>query len=164
MTVVEAIRFLETQVEDPRVGLPDDIFYFLTRLTPMINVDLLVKDCEGRCLLSWRDDEFTGTGWHVPGGIVRSKEPIEQRIVKVAESEIGAEISFDPKPIAINQIIAPHATRGHFISLLYSCSIKNSAEIRNDGRSEGDVGYIAWHETCPDNLVKYQDIYREFIE
>ena len=57
-----------------------------------IYIDMLVqhiKDENERTLLSWRDDQFTGSGWHVPGGIVRFKETMEARLGKVAETEIG---------------------------------------------------------------------------
>ena len=52
MTIQEAIKYLEGQIVDPRVGLPSEIFYFITRLTPMVNVDLLIKDEDRRSLLS----------------------------------------------------------------------------------------------------------------
>ncbi|HSV43361.1 MAG TPA: NUDIX hydrolase, partial [Candidatus Bathyarchaeia archaeon] len=64
MNIQEAIQFLETQISDSREGLPQDIFFFASRITPMVNVDLLIKDNRNRMLLAWRDDEFAGTGWH----------------------------------------------------------------------------------------------------
>ena len=87
MTIQEAIKYLEGQIVDPRVGLPSEIFYFITRLTPMVNVDLLIKDENGRSLLSWRDDKFSGSGWHIPGGIVRYKEKMKNRLNEVAKQK-----------------------------------------------------------------------------
>ena len=48
-------------------------------------------------------------GWDgtYPGGIVRFKETLETRIKKVAETEIGADLSYDPIPIDIHQLIHP---------------------------------------------------------
>ena len=71
-----AIKFLENQIKNPSKGLPQEIFFFISRITPMINVDLLIKDEKGRTLLAWRDDEFY-KGWHIPGGIIRFKEKTE---------------------------------------------------------------------------------------
>lgn len=62
---IEGIR---DYIDDPRNGLPEELFLFATEITPMVNVDLLVRDDEGRILLAWRDDDIYGTGWHVPGG------------------------------------------------------------------------------------------------
>jgi colanic acid biosynthesis protein WcaH len=40
----------------------------------MVNVDLFISDDQGRVLLTWRDDEIFGAGWHIPGGMIRYKE------------------------------------------------------------------------------------------
>ena len=62
------IEALEAGQDDPRRGLPDDVFLFVSRIVPLVNVDLLIQDDRSRTLLTWRDDEFFGPGWHVPGG------------------------------------------------------------------------------------------------
>ncbi|HNW44013.1 MAG TPA: NUDIX domain-containing protein [Elusimicrobiales bacterium] len=164
MDIKEAVVVLTKQVPDPSLGLPDDVFYYVSRVTPMVNVDLLVKDEKGRTLLAWRNDQYAGQGWHLPGGIVRFRETLETRILKVAETEIGAAVTFEPQPLAINQIINPALDiRGHFISVLYKCSLSGAFEPRNEGVARTDAGYLKWHETCPDDLLKLQDIYRKFI-
>ena len=163
MTVNEAIEFIEKQIPDPTKGLLEEVFLLVTRITPMINVDLLIKDENNRTLLSWRNDVFHQPGWHVPGGIIRYKETFETRIKKVAEIEIGTVVKFDPVPIALNQIILEQKNRGHFISLLYKCFVPSTFVPENKGLSENDAGYLKWHKFCPDNLLKVQDIYRTFI-
>ena len=84
MDLKDAIRCLDKAVNNAKTGLPDELFYFVTRLTPMVNVDLLVKDSRNRTLLAWRKDTSSGAGWHVPGGIVRYKEKLEDRIKQVS--------------------------------------------------------------------------------
>jgi colanic acid biosynthesis protein WcaH len=163
MNIHEAIEFLDKQIPNPSEGLPEEVFFFISRITPMVNVDLLIKDENGRILLSWRDDQFVGTGWHIPGGIVRFKEKLEKRLLKVAEKEIGTAVEFNPVPIAINQIICEHNTRGHFISILYKCFLSSKFIPKNIGLSNKDKGYLMWHNSCPENLVKVQDIYRKYM-
>ncbi|MCX6727093.1 MAG: NUDIX hydrolase [Candidatus Shapirobacteria bacterium] len=163
MNISEAIKSLEKQIKDPKVGLPEEIFLFVSRLTPLVNVDLLIKDEDGRTLLSWRDDVH-GTGWHIPGGIVRFKEKFETRILKVAEREIGVPIEFDPKPLAFNQLICSNISRGHFISVLYKCFLSKKFLPKNNGLTEKDQGFIKWHDNCPKNLIKsHNDVYRNYI-
>jgi colanic acid biosynthesis protein WcaH len=159
----EAISLLESTVVNARIGLPRDVFDFISRHTPMINVDLLVRDERGRTLLAWRIERNYTSGWHIPGGIVRYKETLEDRIMKVAETEIGAPVTFDPAPLAVSQIICPHVTRGHFISLLYRCHLSGSFVPDNEGRTEIDEGFLHWHETCPANIIKVHDMYRKYI-
>ena len=80
MTILEAIKFLKQNVPNPSKGLPEDLFYYISSTTPLINVDLLIKDENGRTLLAWRNDQYIDRkGWHIPGGIVRYKETIEKR-------------------------------------------------------------------------------------
>ena len=163
MNVHEAIEFLDRQISNPSLGLPEEVFFFISRMTPMINVDLLIKDGNGRTLLSWRDDQYAGAGWHLPGGIVRFKEKLEQRVKKVAETEIGAVVEFDPVPVTINQVICDHDTRGHFISILYKCFLSSKFVPANKGLKNTDKGYLMWHDSCPENMVKVHEMYRKYI-
>jgi colanic acid biosynthesis protein WcaH len=166
MELNELVAELESRLQNPQQGLPDDVFRFLTRITPMINVDLLIKDDAGRVLLTWREDALHAPGWHVPGGIIRFKETAAARIDAVASVELGATVVFEDRPIAFNQIITPgRDTRGHFISLLYDCSLTSEPDSTLrffDG--EPEAGQWAWHQGCPDNLLSVHDIYRQHIE
>jgi len=164
MNIHETIKFLDKQIPNPSLGLTEEVFLFISRITPMINVDLLIKDENGRVLLSWRDDQYTGIGWHVPGGIVRFKENLEKRLLKVAETEIGAVVEFDPVPIAVNQLIHDQRnTRGHFISILYNCFLCSKFIPTNTGLTNTDKGYLMWHNSYPENMVKVHEMYRKYI-
>jgi colanic acid biosynthesis protein WcaH len=164
LKTADAISILLKRVPNPSKGLPDEVFYYISRTTPLVNVDLLIKDENSRTLLSWRDDPYAGKGWHVPGGIVRFKETLEERVIKVAETEIGAPIRFKPIPIALKQVINPDRDiRGHFISILYKCFLPKTFIPQNRGLSEKDRGYLKWHDHCPANLIKVHGIYRRYI-
>ena len=164
MNIRDAIEFLDKQVSNPSAGLPDELFYYISKTTPLVNVDLLIKDEEGRTLLSWRDDRYAGKGWHVPGGIIRFKETLETRVKKVAESEIGVEVDFDSVPLAIKECINHECDiRGHFISILYKCFLPGAFIPENRGLSGKDNGYLMWHKGCPDNLLKFHEMYRKYI-
>ncbi|MGA2223293.1 MAG: NUDIX domain-containing protein [Syntrophobacteraceae bacterium] len=165
LNIEASIATLVETVPEPSLGLPDSVFYYISRTTPLVNVDLLIKDENGRTLLSWRDDQYAGTGWHVPGGIVRFKERLETRVEKVAEAEIGTAVQFDPTPIALHQIIhEENEIRGHFVSLLYKCFVPGTFKPRNEGLSQENAGYLAWHDRCPANLLDIQEVYRKYID
>lgn len=155
---------LDSWAPDPRAGLPYELFLFISRLVPMVNVDLLISDDQGRVLLTWRDDEIHGAGWHVPGGMIRYKETAEERIRNTALDEIGAEVAFDGTAI-VEQIIEPgRRVRGHYVSLLYRCrliSAPNEA-IRFTG-GEPKRGQWAWHARCPENLIEAHQRYARFF-
>ena len=123
------IEKIESHVKNPSKGLPEDIFYLAGRLTPFINVDLLVQDDLGRTLLSWRDESLfennLRSAWHIPGGIIRLRETISERLHKVAMNEMGGKlISFSKEPLKVGQFIDHHTkNRSHHIGLLYKCKL-----------------------------------------
>lgn len=162
MTLNQAIKFLGKLIPNPSLGLPEKVFLFISRITPLISVDLLVKDEHDRILLSWRDDQFYGQGWHTPGGIVRFKESLEERIKRVAETEMGTMVKFDPTPVAINQVFHQGKIRGHFISFLYNCFLSSKFVPKNKGLKKTDSGYLQWHRTWPKNLIDIQkELYKD---
>jgi len=162
--IAKAIGTLVDAVPNPNAGLPEPIFYYISRTTPLINVDLLVKDQAGRTLLAWRNDPHAGTGWHIPGGIIRFKETIAERIHQVALKEIGVPVDYEATPMAINEMIHhDRDLRGHFISLLFNCHLDASFVPYNTGRTINDAGYLQWHATCPDNMIIYHDVYKKYI-
>ncbi len=160
MTIV----FLESLIDDPSVGLPEDIFLFISRNTPLVNVDLLIKNENNDTLLTWREDCYNKQGWHIPGGIVRYKEAVAKRIKAVAVNELGAEVKFKENPLAINEILLPIINRAHAISLLYECTLLTPLDVNRKYIKEvPKPGEWAWHSKCPDNLIIVQDIYKKFI-
>lgn len=165
MNIADAIAVLDKHVPDPSKGLPDEIFYYISRIMPLINVDLLIKDENGRTLLAWRDDQYCGKGWHVPGGIIRFRETLESRVQKVAETEIGvSNIQFDPVPLEIKDCIHfERAIRSHFVSILYKCFLPSTFVPANKGLATDDAGYLRWHDKCPDDLLRFHEMYRKYM-
>ena len=163
----QSIDTLESLVPDACHGLPEDLFLFVTRLTPMINVDLLIRDGEGRTLLTWRDDGYEySPGWHIPGGIIRYKESRAGRVQAVAQKELGTSVRFREEPLAIREVIHPiRRDRGHFISLLYLCELAGPLDegLRFPGGSPR-AGQWAWHEEAPPDLIPVHDMYRAFLQ
>ena len=48
------IRQLESEIDAVEAGLPGELFLFVSRVTPLVNVDLLIEDEHKRTLLTWR--------------------------------------------------------------------------------------------------------------
>ena len=154
--IAQAVALINECLPESRVGLPDDIFYLVSRLTPMINVDLLVVNERNEKLLTWREDQFYGPGWHIPGGIIRFKELAETRILKVAELELRTTVSFEPMPLAIREIMNPNRDiRGHFISMVYKCKLTGSLIRANEALSSNLLnGQWRWFASMPSGMIK----------
>jgi ADP-ribose pyrophosphatase YjhB (NUDIX family) len=163
--LIDILSYLENLVIDPSEGLPDDLFLFVSKIIPLINVDLLIKNEQHQTLLTWRDDKYYGAGWHIPGGIIRYKETLFKRIHAVAKNELGASITFKNEALAVNETIHPsRKARGHFISLLYDCVLTSPPDekIRH---TQGTPlpGQWAWHNKCPENIIAIHQMYKKFI-
>ncbi len=88
-------------------------------------------------MLSWRDDPYAGTGWHIPGGIIRFQETLETRIHKVAQTELGTDVTFDPVPIVFQEFILPEQrTRGiSFRSYIAAPWLRDLRQLTPDWRT-----------------------------
>jgi colanic acid biosynthesis protein WcaH len=158
------ISAIESLVGDPRQGLPAEVFRLVSRLTPLVNVDLLIQDDRARTLLTWRDDEFYGPGWHVPGSVIRYKETSADRIHACAREELGAAVVFDDAPLFILEGVRAAATRGHHISLLFRCRLQGPLDERRRAVSDPPApGQWRWHDRCPDDLIEDQREYARFF-
>ena len=160
-----AIATIEAAAGDRRGGLPLPIFLLFTRLLPLATVDLLIQDERGRTLLTWRDDVIFGRGWHIPGGAIRYKETIADRLHACAATELGAAITFDPHPLAVEEEIDPvQATRGHNLALLYRCHLVRGPDWRlawTGGAPDRDQW--AWHARCPEDMLAVHRRYARFF-
>ncbi len=142
MSITKAIQQLKHEMNENGIiqekGLGTELFHFASTLMPVINVDLIVTDQTGKILLSWREDEHTGIGWHVPGRCIRFQETLEDAIQRCALSELGSKVKHSEKPVTIyeffsepyNRMISDKRERAHFIALVYACSVPCDFEIK----------------------------------
>jgi ADP-ribose pyrophosphatase YjhB (NUDIX family) len=158
------ISVLESAIGNPHNGLPSDVFSFVSRITPLVNVDLLIKDDRDRSLLTWREDDFFGAGWHVPGGIIRFKESFVDRVRACAREELGAAVSSEAVPLRVMEATTARATRGHAISLLFRCwLLEPPDEARRAESQTPSPGQWRWHQGAPPDLIEAQRHYAEFL-
>ncbi|MFQ3368130.1 MAG: hypothetical protein ACI8WO_000222, partial [Methylophilaceae bacterium] len=53
--ILEAyLKKIKEIISDPGDGLPEELFYFASSITAMVNVDLLIKNKKKQTLLTWR--------------------------------------------------------------------------------------------------------------
>jgi ADP-ribose pyrophosphatase YjhB (NUDIX family) len=156
---------LELHAENTQRDLPEDLFLLISRLIPMVNVDLLIKDGQNRTLLTWRDDEIYGAGWHLPGGVIRFRETAADRVREVARAELSAEVIFEPTPLWVAEIIhLTRDTRGHSVALLYRCALAGAPREDQEYRGgQPAAGAWQWHEHCPPDLLPFHRVYERFL-
>lgn len=148
-------------VPDPSKGLPDEVFHFIRKVTPLTNVDLLVRNEKGEHLLAWREDEYA-RGWHIPGGIIRFNESLAQRIAAVAKLELSATVEHSPNPIDLREFFSP---RGHFISLLYLCRLSSPVAdtLIWNGNGKPLHGQLKWCLGVPTDLYRIHRAFSDWL-
>jgi ADP-ribose pyrophosphatase YjhB (NUDIX family) len=159
------IASLESFVPDSKRGLPDEIFQLVSRLTPLLSVDLLLQDDQARTLLTWRHDVAYGPGWHIPGGIVRYKELARDRIHAVARGELGTEVTCEPIPLLVAEHVRRESReRGHVVSLLYRCSLLAPPDEKLRFKAETPKpGHWQWHARGKAKLIPEQQMYETYL-
>ncbi len=77
-------------------SLDEKTFSTIIKNTPLISIDLIIKNKEGKILLGMRKNEPAKNFWFVPGGRIFKDEPIRDALKRLAHDELGLEI--DSKP------------------------------------------------------------------
>ncbi|MFW8590331.1 GDP-mannose mannosyl hydrolase [Glaciecola sp. 2405UD65-10] len=69
--------------------LNKDMFEMVVASTPLVSIDLLVRDAKGRILLGKRVNRPAKGSWFVPGGRVLKDETLEQAFIRLLDVELG---------------------------------------------------------------------------
>ena len=149
-------------------GLPEDLFLEISGLVPIPNVDLFILNDQGELLLTRRDDAYFGKGWHLPGGCIRFRETMSERIQKTAEAELGTRVKFDPDPVAIRDVIirderpglANQDERAHHLAVLFRCYAEDTGRIELMIK-EGNAG---WFKKIPEDILDVHEVYKDIFE
>ena len=155
-------------VFSPINGLGKRLFLIVSQLTPICNVELVIKNNLNKILLIYRDDEFYGPGWHLPGGIIRFRENVKSRIFVTLGKELKIKKGDlkNLKLISCYEIInSKRILRSHFLSLVYL--VKLSRRSNNFPFFDKDKVYrhgdIAYHNKCPNNIIKEHIRFKKII-
>ena len=71
--------------------LEKELFSSIIENTPLISIDLIIKDSEGKILLGQRINKPAKNSWFVPGGRIYKDEKIEDAFKRITKDEISKE-------------------------------------------------------------------------
>lgn len=156
---------------DAKNGLPEELFLYISSLTPIPNVDLLITNDKNQILLSWRDDQYFGKGWHIPGGCIRFGETMIERVQKTAQKEIGTEVEVNLEPLIIKDVICEKREvctyfneRRHHIAILYECKLPKGFCINNENKKDDEQGFLKWFDILPENILSVHGVYDKILK
>lgn len=64
-------------------------FLDVVRLTPLVAIDLIVRDAEARVLIGHRRNRPARDTWFVPGGRIHKDETLDAAFARIADAELG---------------------------------------------------------------------------
>ena len=75
--------------------LKSDTFAHIVEHTPLIAIDLIIKDCKGRVLLGRRVNAPAKDYWFVPGGRIYKNETMSEAFSRIFFTETGYKLLID---------------------------------------------------------------------
>jgi len=72
--------------------LPDQVFKTVITSTPLISIDLVVRNKQDQVLLGKRLNAPAKGFWFVPGGRVQKDETLDNAFVRLIKEELGTDI------------------------------------------------------------------------
>ena len=72
-----------------------ETFKTVVASTPLVSVDLVVRNSQNQVLLGLRTNRPAQGFWFVPGGRIRKDESFSSAFSRLAESELGVEMALD---------------------------------------------------------------------
>ena len=100
---------------------------------PLVSIDLIVRDTDGRILLGRRNREPAKDTWFVPGGRIRKNEQLDDAFKRLSSSELGVQYT---------------RTQARFLGIFEHIYDTNFQEQRGIGTHYIVLAY----EVCPSQL------------
>jgi colanic acid biosynthesis protein WcaH len=139
--------------------LPRDIFAAVVRHTPLVSIDLLLRDSKMRLLVGRRRNRPALDTWFVPGGRIGKDERIADAFQRIAASEVGMalEISQGAFVGVFEHIYADNALNEagygtHYVVLAYRVAI-DGENLRLPRDQHSDYRWLTDAEALADPQV-----------
>lgn len=118
--------------------LPPAILETVVRYTPLVSIDLIVRDVSGRVLLGWRRNRPAKDCWFVPGGRINKGESVAAAFSRLAQVELGIALSADQaRFVGVFEHFYPDCFSGteistHYVVLAYELQVGSLDVLPHD--------------------------------
>jgi colanic acid biosynthesis protein WcaH len=150
----------DTDNNFPPGYLERDDLLKLVRLAPLVSIDLVVRDPEGRVLLGRRRNQPARDYWFVPGGRVLKNESLDAAFARLTRTELGTSLQRrDASLLGIyehmydtNFADAPGIAT-HYVVLAYSLLLPATLQVRFDDQHSASCWML------PDELLQHPQVH-----
>lgn len=140
--------------------LNDEIFRKVIASTPLVSIDIIVRDMTGLVLLGERINSPAKGYWFVPGGRIYKNETIAVALSRISFSEIGMTISLEHcKSLGVYEHFYTEGFYGEADSTHYvvlSFEIITTPEKLSLPKSQ----HTAYKWLCETEILKANDVHK----
>jgi colanic acid biosynthesis protein WcaH len=123
-------------------SMNDQEFLRIVDATPLVSIDLIIRNEYGQALLGKRLNRPARDSWFVPGGRIRKNETVPQALARISRRELGVTIT-DAKLIGVfdhlynDNFLAAPGVSTHYVVLGFAAQLPAAAAlIPDDQHSE----------------------------
>lgn len=138
----------------------------MVRMTPLVAIDLIIRDAGNRVLLGLRTNEPAKGLYFVPGGRIYKNERISDAFERILKAETGCVSTFDVarfvgvyEHIYDTNLFADEGYGTHYVVLGYEVEIELTSQVRPDPQHSQ---YAWWAESAAlesDEVHEYTKAY-----
>lgn len=110
--------------------LPDHEFLLMVDKMPLVAIDLIIHDENGRILLGLRTNEPARGTWYFPGGRIYKNESIKRACARIANGELNMFGAHTCKMVGINEwffetnFMGAENVSTHYVALAFELSVR----------------------------------------
>jgi colanic acid biosynthesis protein WcaH len=140
--------------------LNKDEFAQVVRNTPLVSIDLIIRDPDEHVLVGLRTNEPAKGKWFVPGGVVRKYERLADAFARIFKAEIGLDAPIDDaKFVGVyehlydNNVFGEEGLGTHYVVLAHPLNLDHQPPIMSD-RQHSEFRWMT-----PAELISSPDVH-----
>ena len=123
--------------------LGEEEFLRIVEATPLVSIDLIVRNEAGEVLLGKRVNRPAQGFWFVPGGRIRKNERVRDAFERISEFELGIRLKMDAARllgvydhIYEDNFFGKPGVNTHYVVLGFACELASGQSVTPDPQHE----------------------------
>jgi colanic acid biosynthesis protein WcaH len=140
------------------MALTQDEFLRVIDATPLVAIDLIIRNESGHILLGMRRNRPAQNYWFVPGGRIRKNERLQDAFKRIGQAELGLDLPQGKLLGAFDHLYADNyygapGIGTHYVTLGYLIDLKGSSALKHDDQH----AELKWWS--PDALLRSDSVH-----
>ena len=138
-----------------------DEFAQVVRNTPLVSIDVIIRNPDQCVLVGLRTNEPAKGKWFVPGGVVRKYERLADAFARIVKTEVGLKASInDARFVGVyehlydNNVFGEEKFGTHYVVLAHELNLDHHPPIVTDPQHSG------FHWMTPAELISSPDVHQ----